>query len=256
MIIKLCRSCTITIFMLASLCSGVTQPAFASTVVPGPVNFGGSFIDINGGPNLSISAPGTENLANAVSQIQSIVSYMPSPSLQVFGSNTGISQVVGLLSMSYQFEILGPDPSVLVFVNGSGSVGGTSTGTGFFGSLAASLIVQGPGVSMEGSAGGVPGSFNLNSSSNFQTDTIYSVHMTAEGAATRTASFFANVDPVFTIDPSLANADQYSFLFSDGVGNSPSAVPEPSTWAMMILGFAGVGFMAYRRRSKPALMAA
>jgi hypothetical protein len=35
-----------------------------------------------------------------------------------------------------------------------------------------------------------------------------------------------------------------------------SAVPEPSTWAMMILGFAGLGFMAYRRKSKPALMAA
>ena len=28
-----------------------------------------------------------------------------------------------------------------------------------------------------------------------------------------------------------------------------SAVPEPSTWAMMILGFVGVGFMAYRRNS-------
>ncbi|SIO46188.1 PEP-CTERM protein-sorting domain-containing protein [Bradyrhizobium erythrophlei] len=28
-----------------------------------------------------------------------------------------------------------------------------------------------------------------------------------------------------------------------------SAVPETSTWAMMILGFAGVGFMAYRRRN-------
>lgn len=35
-----------------------------------------------------------------------------------------------------------------------------------------------------------------------------------------------------------------------------AAVPEPATWAMMILGFAGVGFMAYRRKSKPALMAA
>jgi hypothetical protein len=35
-----------------------------------------------------------------------------------------------------------------------------------------------------------------------------------------------------------------------------SAVPEPSTWAMMILGFLGIGFMAYRRKSKPALMAA
>jgi hypothetical protein len=27
-----------------------------------------------------------------------------------------------------------------------------------------------------------------------------------------------------------------------------SSVPEPSTWAMMMLGFAGVGFMAYRRK--------
>jgi hypothetical protein len=35
-----------------------------------------------------------------------------------------------------------------------------------------------------------------------------------------------------------------------------SAVPEPSTWAMMLLGFAGLGFMAYRRKSKPTLMAA
>jgi hypothetical protein len=31
-----------------------------------------------------------------------------------------------------------------------------------------------------------------------------------------------------------------------------TAVPDPATWAMMLLGFAGVGFMAYRRKSKPA----
>jgi hypothetical protein len=31
-----------------------------------------------------------------------------------------------------------------------------------------------------------------------------------------------------------------------------AAVPEPSTWAMMILGFAGVGFIAYRRRKVAA----
>jgi hypothetical protein len=35
-----------------------------------------------------------------------------------------------------------------------------------------------------------------------------------------------------------------------------AAVPEPSTWAMLFLGLAGLGFMAYRRKSKPALMAA
>jgi len=33
-------------------------------------------------------------------------------------------------------------------------------------------------------------------------------------------------------------------------GETVSAVPEPSTWAMMILGFAGVGFIAYRRSRK------
>ena len=34
------------------------------------------------------------------------------------------------------------------------------------------------------------------------------------------------------------------------VGPAIPPVPEPSTWAMMILGFGGVGFMAYRRKSK------
>jgi hypothetical protein len=29
-----------------------------------------------------------------------------------------------------------------------------------------------------------------------------------------------------------------------------TAVPEPSTWAMMILGFAGIGFLSYRRRGR------
>ena len=40
------------------------------------------------------------------------------------------------------------------------------------------------------------------------------------------------------------------------VDNITADVPEPSTWAMMILGFAGIGFMAYRRSSKPAVRAA
>ena len=38
-----------------------------------------------------------------------------------------------------------------------------------------------------------------------------------------------------------------------GPGTIIPQVPEPSTWAMMILGFAGIGFMAYRRKNKGAL---
>jgi hypothetical protein len=36
-------------------------------------------------------------------------------------------------------------------------------------------------------------------------------------------------------------------------GGTVAAVPEPSTWAMMILGFFGVGFMAYRRKGQVTL---
>jgi len=51
--------------------------------------------------------------------------------------------------------------------------------------------------------------------------------------------------------------DVMTFIPDDNWPNNPLAsqqllvmapVPEPSTWAMMIIGFAGVGFMAYRRR--------
>ncbi len=41
--------------------------------------------------------------------------------------------------------------------------------------------------------------------------------------------------------------------------NEPAAVgavPEPSTWAMMILGFAGLGFLAYRRKQSGNALAA
>jgi hypothetical protein len=45
-------------------------------------------------------------------------------------------------------------------------------------------------------------------------------------------------------------------LLPDATNGPPiPAVPEPSTWAMMILGFAGVAFLAYRRRKTTALAA-
>jgi hypothetical protein len=36
----------------------------------------------------------------------------------------------------------------------------------------------------------------------------------------------------------------------------PLNTPEPSTWAMMILGFAGMGFIAYRKANRPSALAA
>jgi hypothetical protein len=59
---------------------------------------------------------------------------------------------------------------------------------------------------------------------------------------------------------SSSSSSTFNFISGNdlnySVNGTTAAVPEPSTWAMMILGFAGIGFMAYRRKSKPALMAA
>lgn len=51
------------------------------------------------------------------------------------------------------------------------------------------------------------------------------------------------------------SAQDPAFTYLDDVSLNVAAVPEPSTWAMMILGFAGVGFMAYRRRNQAAALA-
>jgi hypothetical protein len=69
--------------------------------------------------------------------------------------------------------------------------------------------------------------------------TTYTVDVTAASSST-TLLFAGYQDPAY-----------------NGLDNvSVSEVPEPSTWAMMLLGFAGIGFMAYRRKPKPVLMAA
>jgi len=44
-------------------------------------------------------------------------------------------------------------------------------------------------------------------------------------------------------------------LLAEVTTDVSGSVPEPSTWAMMILGFAGIGTMAYRRRRQGARFA-
>lgn len=57
---------------------------------------------------------------------------------------------------------------------------------------------------------------------------------------------------IYTFDLKLFSRDDVQL---GEVSIQVNAVPEPSTWAMLILGFAGIGFMAYRRKSRPAALA-
>jgi hypothetical protein len=56
---------------------------------------------------------------------------------------------------------------------------------------------------------------------------------------------YGNCDPT-------ASCSGYTLFEAAAQGNPVSAVPEPATWAMMLLGFFGIGVIAYRRKSKPA----
>jgi hypothetical protein len=82
------------------------------------------------------------------------------------------------------------------------------------------------------------------------------MHVTAiSSSTTHSTSAFATIDPIFSLSPD--DAVKFHLAYSPGLFTDiSSSVPEHSTWAMMILGFAGIGFLAYRRKSKPAFMAA
>jgi hypothetical protein len=60
---------------------------------------------------------------------------------------------------------------------------------------------------------------------------------------TETAEGGASADPTFVIDE-----PGYSAYTIEGVSAGPAATatPEPATWAMMLVGFAGLGFFSYR----------
>jgi hypothetical protein len=67
--------------------------------------------------------------------------------------------------------------------------------------------------------------------------------------------YFTFSNPVTSIEfasgkDSFEIAQVADVPYSVGAPSFPSAVPEPSTWAMMLLGFAGLGFTGYRRAQK------
>jgi hypothetical protein len=89
---------------------------------------------------------------------------------------------------------------------------------------------------------------DLNAAAHNQSDTRFVIG----GSLLSISGPFANEQLFAIFGPQTALAPAAVLTFETSV----AAVPEPSTWAMMIIGFAGVGFVAYRRKSKSAPMAA
>lgn len=64
-----------------------------------------------------------------------------------------------------------------------------------------------------------------------------------------TATFVADSTTSTLSFTNLVGAENGGVLLDDvSVVDPPSAVPEPATWVMMLAGFAGVGYLGYRRK--------
>jgi hypothetical protein len=160
------------------------------------------------------------------------------------------------LTVKYSFVVSGPAPgSVPVYVIASGSVTGLAPVDEF---VLSHIVLSNIGNQqvVTDIASPTQGLWNISGYYNLAVGQIYTVTLAVSVEASVgctdgslcIADSTATVDPMIYIDPSFASASDYTIVFSDGinVGSIPGAVPEPSTWAMMLLGFAGLGF-AFRR---------
>nr|WP_063993589.1 PEPxxWA-CTERM sorting domain-containing protein [Bradyrhizobium sp.] len=106
--------------------------------------------------------------------------------------------------------------------------------------------VTGAGVGCA-NGGGASACFNWTPNLTLTNHMVFNIDFTPSGAGLdfsnphlKVAFFTNNTDTKKTGD----------LLSANFAPDQITSVPEPSTWAMMILGFAGLGFMAYRQKNK------
>jgi hypothetical protein len=186
----------------------------------------------------------------------------------------GLGPVISALSSSIiYFEVIGPTSFRSVTLDISATVS-SSASSGLNGSGGGGAVIYWTGYYQEdpvgtnreidvstSSTGGVTtstsydaGVFGTASSvsvtaSQFTGFTGYYGYVSLEatgGSDYGTVSSDATADPVITIDPTwLAANPGYSLVFSPNL-----TVPEPGTWMMVLIGFAGLGFVGYSRSKK------
>lgn len=180
---------------------------------------------------------------------------LPNPVISAQGSNVTKGTVE--VTMEYYFELINvSDPtavSIPILVDITGGIDLTASGVGVsygnFGVVdesAGGYIINDDLTCASFDPGGC-GTSNINYVGELTINTLYYIELDAEEGSSY-SSVSATVDPTITIDPSDPNSAYYTVITSPGVGNAPSAIPEPATWVMMILGFTWIGIVACRQR--------
>jgi hypothetical protein len=163
----------------------------------------------------------------------------------VAGANSGmtsggiaVANASGFGSATFFFDVLGPSNvlvPLIITASGSTSASGPEAvdqvQVSFAGGQFYACSGTGPEVAACGSASS---SFSGSKSFSLESNLLSDVEVTISGSSTGgTGGFSGMVDPMITIDPNFAIANEFSLLFSPGV----NPVPEPSglTLALVLL---------------------
>ena len=213
-------------------------------------------IDVRAG-SLNTVSPGvivTDCLATGV--CDATAELLPLVFAEGAGGGSGTTSSSALLS--YQFEIDGPSVDVRIPIDIDGSAlfssdNGTAAGGvlyGLFNSHSPTwLYLFNCTHSTTGNnCPDQPGFFHL------PTVALSGVAITIQlevAGSTSSGTYFSQIDPTITIDPSFPDASLYSISFSSGIGAPSDTVPEPSTFLLIGAVMLCLGRKVLRRSLRP-----
>lgn len=156
-------------------------------------------------------------------------------------SNNPVSPNTNFWEIVFYADVSGlPSPSSLLYEQAPSQVTSTLLGTSTFG---------GNTVDVYNFTATLPFAFNASANTTYwfgplSEQTNFNPFFSWSAAATQPPNAYSaqlNFDPIANpSDVFISRPDDRAFTLS-------SSVPEPSTWALMVIGFAGVGFAGYRR---------
>jgi hypothetical protein len=141
------------------------------------------------------------------------------------------------------------------FAQSQALLGQAFSGNGQFTTLDTAMQVGGQTayeiVSITGTVNGsaITAPFNASGYGNYFTTGQYFLDGSGirftDAAGTQISFFNQSNNGMYRVNTISPGSSEYVSVTTSAV----SAVPEPSTWAMMILGFCGLGFIAYRKKA-------